>query len=448
MTGVYVDGIVVTKAFTILKRFAMTKMFLDVSLVALDWLVLNTRDEIIETRWASVARSAKVLRLVRILRLMKMTEFFRAVEKRIRSDALLISVRLAKHIFTIIALCHITACLWLGIGQRERGWVYHQMRTEQGDQFLSRYMTAAHWALSQIHGSMEVYPETELERFFATIVLLGAFVLSTWFVSSMTNLMVQLQSIRSGRTRLHTQLLQYMADRKLSGTLIARIKKFLESRVTSPVLLAKEVSLLKVLPRHMLEDIYEEDYSKMVYEHALFYEFTIATPVVVRNLAHSAMWEVSEVPDSCIFSTGDACASMLFVSSGRMHYVQGIRSIRIMPTAAFENSPVGQKRKKTEDKPASGKVLRENSWLCDAAIFTTWFNVGELTSISYSLLVHMGAEEFAKVVTSYPQAHRIAANHAQIFMNELNALTGTKRISDLMMGGHQKSWGRASSAMA
>eukprot|EP00448_Togula_jolla_P014948 CAMPEP_0170585880 /NCGR_PEP_ID=MMETSP0224-20130122/9452_1 /TAXON_ID=285029 /ORGANISM="Togula jolla, Strain CCCM 725" /LENGTH=328 /DNA_ID=CAMNT_0010909399 /DNA_START=32 /DNA_END=1019 /DNA_ORIENTATION=- len=327
---------------------------------------------------------------------------------------------------------------------------------------------------------MEINPTTTGERAFATVVLLVAFIISSLFVSSMTNLMVADSSLRSSQTRLTSQMLQFMADRNISSTLVGRAKKFLDHRITSPVLLANQVTMLKALPRNMREDIYEEMYSKTLFLHKLFLDLSHISPAVLRDLSHEALAEVAEVPESCVFSTGDACTKMFFVASGKFRYLEGIRSIglpskrlsdgtrSLSPKASNPNpqkeqqvarqqqqeaQAQAQKRTKlwSNSRTAFGEpnvVIGKGHWLSEAVLYTTWFNVGELTAMSYSLLVTLKADDFVKVVSAYPTAHHIAAEYAVAFVEELNTMVkSNNQPNDLMLPGqiaHKWAWELAS----
>merc|ERR1719436_36453 len=163
-------------------------------------------------------------------------------------------MRIAQHMLAIVMLNHIVGCFWFAIGRHaDGGWVEDQLTYKT---FAFAYLTSFHWSLTQFHGSMEVVPQTVEERAFAVVILLWALFTFSWFLSSMTNAMMRLQSVHTSWYVQKSKLLQYFQERHISTTLGARIRSFVDSHACSPFIEENEVTLLKIVPDSMLKEIH------------------------------------------------------------------------------------------------------------------------------------------------------------------------------------------------
>jgi hypothetical protein len=274
---------------------------------------------------------------------------------------------------------------------------------------------------------MEVAPQTDTERTFAVVVVVFALIVFSWFLSSMTNAMIQLQQVHEAPTRLNRQLLQFLQERRVSPMLASRVKKFVEFRSGSPFVRECDVRLLEVMPANLLMDIHEEVYAAVVSVHRLFSDMYTVFPAAVRQLSHEVMLEKVEQPGNIIFSTGDACGRMLFVEQGKLSYLHGARNAGLLRsnTRAGRSVTSGWRKLRSgvaEMASDSGEeLIGKARWVSEAALWTTWENCGELTSSGHSLLVAVSAEKFGRVVSLYRQANHSCALYARDFVEQLNA---------------------------
>ncbi|CAK0794888.1 unnamed protein product [Prorocentrum cordatum] len=399
ITGVYINGILRMQRRQIMCRYATTWMPLDLLVVGIEWGTLRSDDDDNAASMAGVVRGFKFLRFFRFLRLVKVRVIIRNLERRFNSEALLLSLKVLRHIASVMVLNHVLGCIWYALGNSsDDGWVAEYV---EGRSVLYRYMTSIHWSISQFHGAMEVAPQTDNERTFAVVVVIFALIVFSWFLSSMTNAMLQLQQVHEAPTKLNRQLLQFLQERRVSGMLASRVKKFVDLRSGSPFVRECDVKLLEIMPANLLMDIHEEVYAAVVSVHRLFSDMYTVFPGTVRQLSHEAMLEKVEQPGNIIFSTGDACGRMLFVEQGKLSYMHGARNagmLRSNPTRAFRRSILsgtaqhsvtsGWRKLRSgvaEVASDSGEeLIGKARWMSEAAIWTTWENCGELTSSGHT----------------------------------------------------------------
>mmetsp|Transcript_3008 Transcript_3008/g.5500 ORF Transcript_3008/g.5500 Transcript_3008/m.5500 type:complete len:136 (-) Transcript_3008:137-544(-) len=87
------------------------------------------------------------------------------------------------------------------------------------------YTTWFHWGLMNFAGSMEVQPQSTIERIYAVIMLLCAFLVSAWVVSSITSSMTRLEIATARSSEQLTSLKQYLFDNKISRKLALRVQR-------------------------------------------------------------------------------------------------------------------------------------------------------------------------------------------------------------------------------
>jgi len=384
-----------------------TWFVLDIVIVAGEWVGGQT----------SSLRFMRIYRLARLLRIVRVQRFLQNFKKRINSILLLLCLGIAKHISCIILVAHLLACGWYGIGksQRSNGWVEGAF---DGDSRVHyRYLTSLHWAVSQFHGSMEINPSSSPERVYAVSVLFFALVIFSWLVSSMTNAMIELQSMRHEQQVQNWALLTFLKERRISQGLSYRVKEYIASQKGKEKR-ENEVAWLSNLPENLVMDIHEETRAPILSGHGLFFLAQIDYPRAYRHICHQSVHQRSFASCDMVFTTGDACDKMFFVELGRLHYVLGVRSHssqRIKPARGGTDAGKGQ-------------------WLAEIALWCVWENAGDLSALGDSSLLLVDVAAFAGVVRRYEKLHLEVATYAKNFAEEADtggcSDLGTRELVD------------------
>merc|ERR1719253_2317032 len=168
-TGIYLDGHLILKHRKIARVYMTSWLPFDVGIVSFDWILLilgSGREFSSSLRSVRIARFARLLRL---LRLPRMKRLINNMMKQIRSTSVKLMLALIGHVSLILVVAHLLACVWYALGaSSSEGWV--QRLNFQGLSVAYLYLSALHWSLCNIHGTMEVGPGTEVERAFAVVV--------------------------------------------------------------------------------------------------------------------------------------------------------------------------------------------------------------------------------------------------------------------------------------
>mmetsp|Transcript_19487 Transcript_19487/g.52230 ORF Transcript_19487/g.52230 Transcript_19487/m.52230 type:complete len:804 (+) Transcript_19487:68-2479(+) len=436
-TGQYVNGKLVMDPARIARRYALTWLPFDVLIVLPDWLSLLFEDKFDFLNSLSILRGARALRFVRLLRVVKLDKAVKIFQERINSNYILLCAQLCKLILMLMVVNHFLGCLWFGLGAAtENGWA--QDPAYQTTDLLNRYLTSVDWALGQFHGEEKIRPRTEYERIFAVAVLFFAMALLSSFLSSVTSLMMQLQSLTRERTRKMHALHGYLHQHNISAQLSVRVKKYVLEQVELRKPQEHEVELLQHVTPGLLAELRDEARSPTIAAHQFFCDLRSENPRVVTRLCHEAMQPVSSQGGEIVFHTGDACTRMLFVQIGSLKYIfrmhkqfcktqeatidfDGARSGATSPPHdggpdARPSMLSGEPPDEPEEVPISGGM-----WLSEAALWTVWEHCGELVAQSDAYLLSLDALEFARLLKEYECAHVHAALYARAFVHFLNS---------------------------
>merc|ERR1719331_2500203 len=92
-------------------------------------------------------------------------------------------------------MSHVNACMWYAAGRdSETGWTSRY----EDRPVMFQYLVSMHWALTQFQGTSDVVPGSSmLERAYAVICVLLSLLILSCFVSSLTNMMMQLQALHA-----------------------------------------------------------------------------------------------------------------------------------------------------------------------------------------------------------------------------------------------------------
>merc|ERR1712183_116857 len=93
----------------------------------------------------------------------------------------------------IAMLNHVLGCSFYLVGslEQDRGWPVRDGFDESDVPY--RYLTSLHWSLTNFQGTMDVFPGTTNERAFAVVPLYTGLVIVSYYISTITHIMSQIQ---------------------------------------------------------------------------------------------------------------------------------------------------------------------------------------------------------------------------------------------------------------
>lgn len=381
------------------KRYVRTRMTLDLSLVVADWLASWHGNMMM---WKHICKlSVALIRApktfviahnmgsIRILYAAFLPESIRETGMLLmRSEYTSICVGLVKHMLCILLINHFIACLWTYIGQREPdAWVGKYMQAD--DEWVMVYLTALHWSLTQFTpATMSVQPTNLVERAFAVLVLLFAMITFSSFVSSITNLMTGLRSMRSVETKRFMQLERFLDDHNITFPLCVKLRRYLEHVIDEQQKRPNEqhVPLLKSLSQPLLQELHYELYSPGMLVHPFFEQLTLISRTSLQKICHSALTTIDLFPDDVLFDSGEAAKEMYFMTKGVARY-----------TRPHDTKPV---------------FVHKGEWMSEMVLWFRWLHQGSFTVTEDTSLTALYAKSFHEIIHDSVAGSKEAAAYA------------------------------------
>mmetsp|Transcript_161406 Transcript_161406/g.286264 ORF Transcript_161406/g.286264 Transcript_161406/m.286264 type:complete len:779 (-) Transcript_161406:206-2542(-) len=419
-TATFVKGVLTTKRSQIAKKYLKNMFFPDLLLVLTEWVAFVASfmvdDNNSSFQNVNFFRILKVLRFAKVIRIIKLEQVISELLVRVNSTYLLLVMR---PIFLIVGLLffnHVIACFWYGLGNLDStGWL--SIQKEHSKMYL--YWTSFHWALSLLHGNVDVYPGNIRERIFQCSFSVIALVLFSTLLSSITNAMMQIRSLRREAFEWRYKLREIFAQRQISIELRTKIHKCLA--YNAKIIhcnVDDDEKIIKRLPQYLVKDFSFESFSPVVNHHDYFFMLGYRCPQVLRQLCCDAMdLIIQNQIDETIFHTGDACQAMFFIDHGFLEYVPGHMKL-LHPS------------KVSESVDQETVQLARKDFLCEAVLWMTWEYCGLLVSKSPVRLLSIYAENFAHVVKQFHFAFVNSVRYATEF---LDRMVRTGRRTDLAL---------------
>lgn len=398
-TGVVLnDGSVEYNFKHILRRYAKSWLPLDVFIVASDWsgLIFSSGG----MGLSKLARASRVARVVRLLRLVRMQEIVANMLERIQNDKIIMLLHVLKLMLALIVACHVMACLWWSIGDR----------SISGDTWVSKsgyanadvglcYLASLHWSLAQFGGGMEnISPANGLERFFAIVTGVLAFIAGIIMLSVLTSTMTQQYIIGGSGARQMATLKKYLQQNRIPKNLVKRVCRNAKHAISGD-LTPDTVDLLHVVSEPLQIEMHFEMYCKTLANHPFFMELMDLAPHLMRRICHLAMSTLWLASGDVLFVKGEEPAEpkMYFCCSGMLHYLDDYG----------EKTPVTDKM-----------------WLAEGTLWTSWRHLGTLTAVNDVKLALLDAQIFQevsfKLMKKAKQTSLVMKRYAAAFVEDLN----------------------------
>jgi len=383
----------------ILKRYIRTWLVLDIFIVGTDWSEVALSSAGDAEQLMSITRAFRIARIFRLMRLLRMQEVLKTIAERVQSDILSFVLTIVRSILFVVCFSHVTACVWWGIGdpQGEDHGTWATLDRFQNTSVGMQYLVSLHWSLAQFSGGMdEVYPQSVLERFFAVMIWLFAFMSSAIILSVLTSNLTQLHIIGGSQSRQLATLRKYLKQNFISSNLALRMQRSAQHAISGD-LTQDAVELLPVVAEPLRVEMHFEMYTPMMRCHQFFAEYISECPQVMRRVCHYATGILLLSQGDIVFSKGEdpADPKMYFVSQGMLEYKYG-------DVNTFVN---------------------EKSTASEAVLWTRWTYRGVLTSLGDVKLATLDSKMFREIVDRFKEVGGFDPKvYAADFVAHLNSL--------------------------
>lgn len=332
-----------------------------------------------------------------------------------------------KLIILAVLMNHILGCLWWGVGQTQEGekigWGFGPLVS--GRTVLYQYLTAYHWSLAQFQGSIDVMPgNTILERAYSVATVLFALLAFAWFVSTLTNMLMQLEACRSERTRMNRVIQSFLGRHGISSHLSMKVKGYVKWKMEQMSCYEYDDEVLNMLPQQLVMDLMEEMMVPKINMHRCFFHMHRSYPKVVRRLCKDGLQNILPGPNQRIFGPYDECHRMYFVVSGQLTYFVKALTKRMREstkTTKTNSRRIGWGAKQAELDNRPRFQVTAGQHLGEAVLWVNWEYCGDLVSDSSTVcLLALESDRFAEIIKSQPAPYASPVIYARRFAAGLN----------------------------
>lgn len=406
------DGTVEMSLVKIQLRYLFTWFPIDFIVVAVDWVEVLVADLLFpgasDRGFATVLRTMRTLRAARLMRLLKMSQVFSAFKEHIRSESVLLLAKMLRSILAMLAIAHVSACAWFGIGKVSAGlhrdsWI--KEASVEDSNLGIQYTLAFHWALSQLSGEQILHPTNTWERGFVIFVVFATLLIAASFVSSLTTAMTRLEIISGEQSSQMATLRHYLADQGIDRALAVRVLRNAQHALNEERRFVPEsrVGLLKLISTPLLIELHFEIHSQVLGHHPFVSKYQEVNPAGVKKVCHSAELEA-------------AMDKMFFIVQGSLTYQHKLASSSVSREKPDRNIGAGPGVQLAD----SGVVVTRPRWLCEPVLWTVWRHCGTARAVAEGRLVVVSAERFQESICDFPSDH--ARQYAEGFVHHLNTI--------------------------
>jgi len=398
LSGFYDGSVIEMRPSRIAKRYLRLWFPLDVFIVMVDWVLFVVQSGLTDViglvRGTKALRIWRILRLLRLLRVLKVPALLDDVVNYFESEALITVVSIARSLVLLGVVNHFIACGWYSAGlimpdSQGRSWVADLDAEDRGLPY--RYTTALHWSLTQFTpASMEIVPRNTVERIYTIAVLLGAMVVFSTFVSSITTSMTTLRTTTADKSRQRTNLRKYISENKISITLAGKITAYGRSHKMNPKrrIHESDIAVFSALPENLRAQLHWEVYSARISWHPFFHHFCQADIWGVFELCHRAMSEMSMPAHKELFAVDEKAEKVWLILAGYFEYFP-------------------------DNNESCAEEVTANSWVCEVALWLQWTHKGRLSASTNCELVSLEASQFRKIAALSPTALPACCEYAK-----------------------------------
>lgn len=356
------------------------------------WLILDLAVLLLDIAFAvfgfnSSARTFRLLRLLRLLRLARLHKFLDAFKSLMRSNTselLDMFVKIFRLTFTLVCLCHYTACAWFGLADMQHELVasseFKGTWVEQsglsGETPFFSYIVALHWSITQFTpATNNVFPVNATERAFAVVVVLVGFVTFSAFLGSMMSTLNEIRSLKQSRVRERQHLIQFFRNRRIPVMLAAKVLQLFDTEgdTRRDNIVESDLPILQQLPTSIKVRLRREYYLPFLQNNGILGGLYYIDPRCFLRICYDAMSDHRYMGHQDVFLDGVQTDTAYAVIAGKLKYY-----------VFYQKSSLAS--------------LTPGDWLSEHCMWVKWTPQGTLVAKACSSLVQLNCSVFRKTV--------------------------------------------------
>mmetsp|Transcript_33910 Transcript_33910/g.75493 ORF Transcript_33910/g.75493 Transcript_33910/m.75493 type:complete len:970 (-) Transcript_33910:132-3041(-) len=408
LVGFYHDGEVILSFTSIAANYFRGWFLLDIILVLIDWMSVGLGDESGKT--VKLFRILKLARFLRILSILRLARLWRVVEEmliNLLSENNRVLIQITWMCSMVLLLNHMVACMWFAVGVNavsDTHLRWTDLDWQQGDAGGSarlldmslefQYTTAFHWAIAQITlGANEINSTNTSERIMQIACLLLGLVCGSTFISSLSAAIFEYHAARQDRKRIIRTLRRFLRQHNVNSRTAFAVQRMVNARISkAEVVHEEDVSALQLLRPDMRAELNFVIHKSSVLSYPLFSVWVRMDMKSVWSLTASGT-TLHMLPDEELFESGRPAESLYFFIRGIMLYTQEME--RVIEDLSHETR------------------VDEESWLCEAGLWTHWQHVGSADCLAMSEVWEIKVEAVLKTLEQHHIVQQLTLDYAR-----------------------------------
>lgn len=408
-TGFYERGEVKMGSHDIACHYFRKNFFFDFLIVVVDWVALVTVDA------AGAVGVLRVLRLFRLARSLKVIALFKKISSSSFGTESTGFILLKIGGFTLI-FTHIMCCVWYGIGTIQVSDTgMHWIDDFHGSGSYYMYLVAYHWVLSQITliGN-DVDATNSYERAFTIALTVFGLLYSSTIVSIISARAMEYVTTSRDHLEHMSRLSTFLEQHKVNLRISNRVRRQANDRLKSSAEILSEdgVKALSLLSTDLQSDLLHEVRSPHVVTHPLFQLWSRIDVGATRRLCQEAVCFITVMSQDCAFMPSETATRCFYITSMRSGSILAEKACPMLYTQSPETAFV-------EDEETH--IVKEGTWVAEAALWTEWTYVGKLTAQCACHLLTMDAAKVQGTLSQFGHVIDLTRTYAREFCLRLRS---------------------------
>ncbi|CAE7240200.1 KCNH6 [Symbiodinium microadriaticum] len=350
LTAVYINDVLHTSFTDVARAYLKSWFFFDALMLVPEVVVFVNNFSPMEG--ADDAAASGLLRALRARRLMKVVRFVRIL--RFRKAVLVLkklsfykqfrtffSGRISSSLLPVLCLMcglaisvHFLAALWFAAGTVEQGWAFNEGLHEAP--FVLQYTRSVEWAVSRLPASAlraNVALHTALERWVAIMATFASLIISSLFISVVTNLMADVARRTRKMAHILASVRKYCGVCGVSYGHTMKVRRLVE-REHCRASIQEHMQFLLTLPETVVKELFHEARSITLACHPFFLELCAENSLMELQLCNRAAKELYLLEHDEIFRGNEKGEGVYILASGGAQYIQGTEFYQPLRTAS------------------------------------------------------------------------------------------------------------------
>jgi len=441
-TGYSKNGKIELEWKSVARHYLSTWLLFDILLVAIDLLrlVVLLYEQDFNEMMFRLLGALRALRLLRLCKLQRMLQEIHSVE----SGVLRVLLAILARVCIIGFVTHIIACGWYlcSSGDETKGWV--EFYEFGRDSIGTKYLVALHWAITQVHGNIEIGPQNDVERVYAVVMVFTALFIMTILIGNFANLFQELLSTRNYNRHQLWLLHRYLKQLRVGHGVLQKIETHLMNVLKRKLqeVSGDDVEILVHLPPRLASELKAASYLRHTSTHRVLAHIfpTVDDLVYIVDCLAANFFFSGDIAfkigdeglDFCCFADGGAVYSHSKVICDEIMVAAGLAAEQGGTSGNDDQQPEMSSWSHWEHEAmARGEQITEGQWICEPVIWLEeWVGLGDCFINSPCEVIGIHARTFQNRVREHSKLFEPMVRYATAYVKVLNTMDSGS-LSDL-----------------